>query len=674
MILAVEEDFEPYAVNFLPYLLECMAMNDWATRKMAIDVIYTLAAILKEVLIPFKGEILEVLNHSRFDKYKPVREATIEAYQTIKNLGGEEYEEEEEQEPASKPTNKKSSLRETIRQAKKDKAKVQQEPDFEILDKSDNDRKLSAATQKRLESKRVAMKTATDEDKKDTGPISYDNVKSHLFKGPKNRNFFKKQKKEKQDEIEIFTAGDKSKFDYEEDMRKHQEREEQFKRTKAKDEDFGVEIYEGKKANRENSKDQDTGKYREQFHKEDRKGRNDHEERQINHGGTKDPEEIPVQIYVKGNPHQHKKEEQFRDREERQQKQTRVEIHSPKGFAETAQREGDRDETLDDVEIQGEEYEHSMNLLKQHQEMMNKKKRQEPTNRNTQFEFVQKQDSRESGEHRNPNFTTYAPPGQYRVNNYQPHINAYQNYSQPSNNDFMLQKRIEQFTQQMTTSMSNLQNYVRNEMAGVKQRISYLESKVESLARRQNELELDKLNQNSLKSNLDRENLMPAPAPITLESFSAPPFEKEMYQPSHLYSHDDKNKSYDGVDEWSHILGLVQEEKLNSAYTLVLKKNDDMLLFKLMGRTGVCLEKLDPENLVKLLRCVAITLSSKSFIDLLLPWVNQYYRQFSQLHPAVQSTAIVKSIKDALFTLLNDTQNYLDKAQKEDVERVYLGL
>src|SRR5690606_2737080 len=46
LVLAVEEDFEPYAVNFLPYLLECMAMNDWATRKMAIDVIYTLAAIL----------------------------------------------------------------------------------------------------------------------------------------------------------------------------------------------------------------------------------------------------------------------------------------------------------------------------------------------------------------------------------------------------------------------------------------------------------------------------------------------------------------------------------------------------------------------------------------------------------------------------------------------------
>jgi hypothetical protein len=82
--------FEEYAVPFLPHLLENMASSEWTTRKMAIDVIYTLAAIIPDTLIPFKSEIVEVLNHSRFDKYKPVREATIEAYATIKGLGGEE--------------------------------------------------------------------------------------------------------------------------------------------------------------------------------------------------------------------------------------------------------------------------------------------------------------------------------------------------------------------------------------------------------------------------------------------------------------------------------------------------------------------------------------------------------------------------------------------------------
>jgi hypothetical protein len=56
-----------------------MAATEWSTRKMAIDVIYTLAVILRETLIPYKEEVLEVLNHARFDKIKPVREATIEA-------------------------------------------------------------------------------------------------------------------------------------------------------------------------------------------------------------------------------------------------------------------------------------------------------------------------------------------------------------------------------------------------------------------------------------------------------------------------------------------------------------------------------------------------------------------------------------------------------------------
>ena len=116
LILAVEEDFEPYAVNFLPYLLECMAMEDWATRKMAIDIIYTFAAILKDVLIPFKSEILEVLNHSRFDKFKPVREATLEAYQAIKNLGEDNTSDMDMSKDSKKP---RPSIRDAIRQDKK---------------------------------------------------------------------------------------------------------------------------------------------------------------------------------------------------------------------------------------------------------------------------------------------------------------------------------------------------------------------------------------------------------------------------------------------------------------------------------------------------------------------------------------------------------------------------
>jgi hypothetical protein len=67
-----------------------MTMADWQIRKMSIDVIYTMAAILRDFLSPFKHEILEVLNHSRTDKNKPVREATIEAIQAVRDIEGSE--------------------------------------------------------------------------------------------------------------------------------------------------------------------------------------------------------------------------------------------------------------------------------------------------------------------------------------------------------------------------------------------------------------------------------------------------------------------------------------------------------------------------------------------------------------------------------------------------------
>jgi hypothetical protein len=53
---------------------------------MAIDVIYTAAAILPISIAPFKDHLVEVLNESRFDKLKPIRDATIEASSALKDL------------------------------------------------------------------------------------------------------------------------------------------------------------------------------------------------------------------------------------------------------------------------------------------------------------------------------------------------------------------------------------------------------------------------------------------------------------------------------------------------------------------------------------------------------------------------------------------------------------
>lgn len=60
---------------------------DWTVRKMSIDVLYTFAAVLREDGVsPFKNDILEILAETRTDKIKPVRDASLEAINAVRDL------------------------------------------------------------------------------------------------------------------------------------------------------------------------------------------------------------------------------------------------------------------------------------------------------------------------------------------------------------------------------------------------------------------------------------------------------------------------------------------------------------------------------------------------------------------------------------------------------------
>jgi hypothetical protein len=54
LILAVNEVFGPHVGAFLPILVEQTNSPDWNAKKTAMDVIYTLAAILKTEAAPYK--------------------------------------------------------------------------------------------------------------------------------------------------------------------------------------------------------------------------------------------------------------------------------------------------------------------------------------------------------------------------------------------------------------------------------------------------------------------------------------------------------------------------------------------------------------------------------------------------------------------------------------------
>jgi hypothetical protein len=45
-ILAVDQDFLTYASHYLPYLLENISNTDFNTRKITVDVLYTIAKII----------------------------------------------------------------------------------------------------------------------------------------------------------------------------------------------------------------------------------------------------------------------------------------------------------------------------------------------------------------------------------------------------------------------------------------------------------------------------------------------------------------------------------------------------------------------------------------------------------------------------------------------------
>lgn len=48
-----------------------------------------MTAIIKEDILPFSVDILRVLNGCRFDKIKPVREATLETIKLIREINQE---------------------------------------------------------------------------------------------------------------------------------------------------------------------------------------------------------------------------------------------------------------------------------------------------------------------------------------------------------------------------------------------------------------------------------------------------------------------------------------------------------------------------------------------------------------------------------------------------------
>ncbi|KAI5074198.1 hypothetical protein GOP47_0010159, partial [Adiantum capillus-veneris] len=74
----------------MPCVYEALESNDWATRKAAAETLGRVGTNLGPALSSFKITTLQVLESSRFDKVKPVRDSINDATQVWKNLPGVE--------------------------------------------------------------------------------------------------------------------------------------------------------------------------------------------------------------------------------------------------------------------------------------------------------------------------------------------------------------------------------------------------------------------------------------------------------------------------------------------------------------------------------------------------------------------------------------------------------
>lgn len=76
----------------MPCVHEALESTDWATRKAAAETLSRVGANLGPTLLSFRSTTLQVLESSRFDKVKPVRDSINDATQVWKNVPGTESE------------------------------------------------------------------------------------------------------------------------------------------------------------------------------------------------------------------------------------------------------------------------------------------------------------------------------------------------------------------------------------------------------------------------------------------------------------------------------------------------------------------------------------------------------------------------------------------------------
>ncbi|CDW74550.1 microtubule-associated protein spiral2-like [Stylonychia lemnae] len=147
------------------------------------------------------------------------------------------------------------------------------------------------------------------------------------------------------------------------------------------------------------------------------------------------------------------------------------------------------------------------------------------------------------------------------------------------------------------------------------------------------------------------------------------------------------NQRQNQGSDWDQINQLILQNKVREAYQIAVQKSDDdLILLKLMGKTGICFKKLlkgedaKSKQLVEFLvqRIIAI-LTTKDFVNVLLPWITDLSVIFvdykdNRGQSDIISQTVVSDLIEVLIALMNDTKSGIDDQQKNEINRIYENL
>ncbi|CDW76319.1 armadillo beta-catenin-like repeat-containing protein [Stylonychia lemnae] len=674
IVLSIEKEFHPYVKSFLPFILEGAQSKDQETKKMAIDVIYTLAAILPPALSPFKDHFIEILNESRFDKQKPIREATIEAISALKDLPPQK----QERVSRSDGPDKKASREDPTprpREMPQEKFEIQVDKKTGLGGRQSptgQGKQVTAVTQKKLMNARI-MKSKSPVRKELLQQQQKDQKqKTSIFTGPVNKDFFDKVEKiENGIEIKIAQNQDS---DEDEDQDQLNQREE-LNDSRNKDEQVSPRQYNSTSPRDETQEVLETEVY------------------PVNDETMQSKSYLKIAVQRDSRSGSRKQSESFQNKN----------LNAQQSFnlKESSYKQSPSRDKIDITGLYGPEFNQNYGRISNISKFQPPNMGQAP------------QDG-------------YNRPPIQQINNF---VQNY-GYSQQQPGDqedttgidttsfnnslnyiFYELDKISNQQLRMLESMNSFQNFTRNEIDYLKSKIQTIEGSVDELMRigsatpeeygRQTfgspqsmRLQFQNFGAGSYVPNTARDyyqndfnqgggyNSFRASGPQAngqntsiFNQTSLLKASNQLNISRETFGQQNNQSRLQGTNnDWNKVSQLVVDGDLNEAYSQVLMRNkDEMLLIKLMGKSGICVDQLSKNVLDFLVQKITDMIQKRDFLNVLITWVHDISKRLIDDQYAINYNTSV-SFVEALKRLSEDFSNSIPQSVRQQSKQAFEAL